>query len=313
MWDLAKMSMGQARRSLPSDLVVNGVRTSSAAETAAAVNTEFIDKIRRIRTDLAIPSLRSLAWSARPLPVTPPSDAQSDSSSDLTEKARFSFAFANAKKISRIIKGLKSTGAVGLDGIPVNVLKLGREALAGPISHLVNRSLASGVVPRGFKMARVAPVFKGKGKKATDPASYRPVSILPAMSKVLELVVKEAVESHLAKVNGLPNSQFGFRPKRSTTAAVATAHALWTKARQEGNYVGVLLFDFSSAFDTVDKCQLLPKLAALGVRGTALSWFEDYLTGGRQCVDWSGLCLSSRMCSSVSARGPSSDLSSSSS
>lgn len=283
MWDLAKTSMGQGRRALPADLKVKGVRTTSAAGTAAAVNEEFVDKILRIRADLAIPSLRSLAWSARPLPVTPPGPPAPQE-----EKARFSFSFANAKKIAKVIRGLKSTGAVGLDGIPVSVLKLGSDVLAGPISHLVNRSLTSGVVPRGFKIARVVPVYKGKGKQTSDPASYRPVSILPAMSKILECVVKEAIESHLAKVNGLPNSQFGFRPKRSTTAAVATAHAQWTKAQQEGNYVGVLLFDFSSAFDTVDKCQLLPKLEALGIRGTALAWFEDYLSGGRQCVDWSG-------------------------
>jgi hypothetical protein len=150
------------------------------------------------------------------------------------------------------------------------------------------------VVPRSYKLARVVPVFKGKGKDPMDPASYRPVSILPAMSKVLEVVVKEAVMGHLSNVNGLPNSQFGFRPGRSTTAAVATAHAQWTKAVQEGYYVGILLFDFSSAFDTVDKAQLIPKLSALGVGGTALDWFADYMTGGKQCVDWNGSLSSSR-------------------
>eukprot|EP00095_Tigriopus_kingsejongensis_P008664 maker-scaffold72_size415059-snap-gene-0.9 protein:Tk08664 transcript:maker-scaffold72_size415059-snap-gene-0.9-mRNA-1 annotation:"rna-directed dna polymerase from mobile element jockey-like" len=55
-----------------------------------------------------------------------------------------------------------------------------------------------------------------------------------------------------------------------------------------GNVVGVLAFDLSSAFDTVYKAQLIPKLAALGIKGTFLSWFDSYLSGGRQCVDWSG-------------------------
>eukprot|EP00095_Tigriopus_kingsejongensis_P010672 maker-scaffold1678_size31397-snap-gene-0.6 protein:Tk10672 transcript:maker-scaffold1678_size31397-snap-gene-0.6-mRNA-1 annotation:"reverse transcriptase-like protein" len=72
------------------------------------------------------------------------------------------------------------------------------------------------------------------------------------------------------------------------SAAIANAQAQWLKGSQGGNVVGVLAFDLSSAFDTVDKAQLIPKLAALGIKGTALSWFDSCLSGGRQCVDWSG-------------------------
>jgi hypothetical protein len=134
----------------------------------------------------------------------------------------------------------------------------------------------------------VIPIHKGKGKNTADPASYRPVSILPALSKVLELVVKADLESHFAKVGALPNTQFGFRPGRSCTAALATAQAKWIQGSQEGNVVGILAFDLTAAFDTVDKAQLLPKLAALGIKGSALAWFTSYLSGGKQCIDWNG-------------------------
>jgi hypothetical protein len=75
--------------------------------------------------------------------------------------------------------------------------------LAGLISHLINRSLAEGRVPEAFKVGKVFPVFKGKGKAREDPASYRPVSIRPAMSKILETSVKSDLEAHLARVNEL--------------------------------------------------------------------------------------------------------------
>jgi hypothetical protein len=91
-------------------------------------------------------------------------------------------------------------------------------------------SLATGMVPKSFKTAKVFPVFKGKGKKRNDPASYRPVSILPAMSKIMEVAVKADLEHHLAKVRGLPSSQYGFSPGRSCTSALAHAHAAWLKA-----------------------------------------------------------------------------------
>jgi hypothetical protein len=99
--------------------------------------------------------------------------------------------------IAKIIRGLKNTEAMGIDDIPTSVFKKGVEVLAGPISHLVNRSLTE-----AFKVGKVFPVFKGKQRK--DPSSYRQVSILPALSKVLETSVKADLERHLAKVMASP-------------------------------------------------------------------------------------------------------------
>jgi hypothetical protein len=139
----------------------------------------------------------------------------------------FHFKFANAKTTSEAIKGLNNTEALGVDGIPTSVLKKDVEILSGPVPHLVNRSLAEGKVPDQFKIGRVHPIHKGKGKPWEDPGLYRPVSILPAMSKVLELLVKGDLEGHLKRVNGLPGSQYGFRPKMAYTSALAHVQAGW--------------------------------------------------------------------------------------
>jgi hypothetical protein len=129
------------------------------------------------------------------------------------EKKDFEFTFATAGQIAKIICRLKSTEAMGIDNIPVSILKKRVEVLAGPISHLVNRSLAEGRVPKAFKVGKVFPVYKDKGKSRQDPASYRPVSILPAMSKVLETLVKSDLEKHLARVDGLPGPSTASGPR----------------------------------------------------------------------------------------------------
>jgi hypothetical protein len=204
------------------------------------------------------------------------------------KSAPFSFRFCNAGKVAKLIKGLNPTTAVGVDGIPVAVLKLGNEVLAGPISHVLNRSLASGRVPEGFKKGIVKPVWKGSNKSRIDPGSYRPVCVLTAVSKLLEVTVKSDLVAHMDKVSGIPTTQHGFRAKRSCSTALGSAHAGWTKGVKAGKVVGLLGFDLSSAFDTLDPSTLLDKLAAIGITGKCNTWFRSYLVGGSQCVDWDG-------------------------
>jgi hypothetical protein len=107
----------------------------------------------------------------------------------------FEWTYLSAAKVAKEIRQLNPTKALGTDGILVIVLKKGLEVLALPLAHLVNMSYTTGTVPDIFKNAKVHPVHKGGGKSRTEPSSYRPVSILPAMLKILEGLVKKDLES----------------------------------------------------------------------------------------------------------------------
>lgn len=270
LWELANAALGKPKPTLPLSLLdASGSMTVGKVATASAMNDFFIKKVVKLR---------------EPLLNCPPSEKNEWPK----KKSPFEFRFCNAGKVAKIIKGLKSTAALGVDGIPVGVLKLGSEVLSGPISHVVNRSLASGKVPDEFKRGIVRPIYKGNGKDRKEPSSYRPVCILTALSKVLETTVKQDLCAHISKTGAIPTTQHGFRAGRSCSTALASAHAGWLKDLKEGKIVGLLGFDLSSAFDTLDPSALLNKLSALGITGRPHSWFHSYLIGGYQCVDWDG-------------------------
>ena len=107
----------------------------------------------------------------------------------------------NASDITKIVSNLKNTKALGADNIATEVWKKGIITLAGPIARLCNVSMSTGVFPSLFKRAIVHPVHKGHQKNPRDPGSYRPVAILPAISKILEITVREALLSLQKVIN----------------------------------------------------------------------------------------------------------------
>jgi len=125
--------------------------------------------------------------------------------------------------------------------------------------------------------------IKGGGKDPKDPASYRPVAVLPALSKVLERVVYWQLEAHLEENNLLPPTQHGFRRGRSTVTALQDAFHKWSTSHCKPT---IASFDFSAAFDTVDQETVENRLRIMGADHTTLKWFSSYLEDSYQAVQW---------------------------
>ena len=199
-------------------------------------------------------------------------------------KVSFSFNFVNPGNVTRIIKRFKDTKAMGVDEIQTEVWKKGVTVLAGPIARICNISLSTGVFPDIFKQAIIHPVFKGSGKDPRNPSSYRPIAILPSLSKILEIAVRDSLLDWLKLQDFIPDSQFGFLPGRSVTMALACAQTEWIEAKSKSDTVGVMAFDLSAAFDTIASSKLLAKLESAGIRGVPLKWFNSYMSGRSQKV-----------------------------
>ncbi|KAJ8353124.1 hypothetical protein SKAU_G00206910, partial [Synaphobranchus kaupii] len=178
-----------------------------------------------------------------------------------------------------------------LDPIPSAVLQSISAELLPYLSSIINTSLICGHVPAAFKTARVTPLLKKPSLDPTDVRNYRPVSLLPFLSKTIECAVLNQLSVFLHQNNLLDPHQSGFRTGHSTeTALLAVTEALAT-ARASSLSSVLILLDLSAAFDTVNHKLLISTLAEMGISGTghfSLSWFVSYLTDRSYQVSWKG-------------------------
>jgi hypothetical protein len=189
LWEIGNAAVGKPRQPLPTSVTrADGTLTEGNLQAANTINAYYVQKLLKI-------------WTGRGVQNTSQETSTTSRDGDGRGKNTFAFGFASAGRIAKIFSGLKSTLALGTDGIPVSVLKMGSDMLAGRVSHLVNMSLSAGVFLSAFKTALIHLVYKGGGKARNDPGSYRPVAILCALSKVLETVAKEDLEAFMKEHN----------------------------------------------------------------------------------------------------------------
>ena len=127
--------------------------------------------------------------------------------------------------------------------------------------------------------------MKKPGLDTTEPSSYRPISNLPVLSKLLERLVARQLMDYLSFADLLPSLQSGFRPGHSTETATLRVLSDILQAVDRGDSAALILLDLSAAFDTVDHEVLLKRLQmSFGVDNTAYKCFQSYLSGRHQHV-----------------------------
>ena len=203
-----------------------------------------------------------------------------------TPSSKFHLDNVNVNFVRNVLKSLKPNKAVGLDKLSARLLKDASNVIAQTLTGLINKSFSDGVFPRVWKCAKVIALFKDGDKSIKD--NYRPISILPTISKIIERSAHIQLSSFLEVNRLLSQSQFGFRLKRSTPAALIDFTDQVLENMDKGCVTGTVFLDLRKAFDTVDHLLLINKLKSLGVAGKSLEWFRSYLTGRVQktmCVN----------------------------
>lgn len=186
-------------------------------------------------------------------------------------------------ELEKIVCNMENKTSYGCDEVPVKVIKDNIDLLKRPLSYLFNLCFENSVFPDQFKIARILPLHKKNDK--CDPKNYRPISLLPVLSKLLEKLIKVRLMTHLNSCNVLTDRQFGYRKGVGTKEAIQTLVSDILMKINEKQKVSGIFLDLSSAFDLVDHSILIAKLEYYGVTKCNLQLVKSYFSNRFQYVE----------------------------
>ena len=200
---------------------------------------------------------------------------------------RFTFSQINEREVLSIINKLKNKTSSGKDGISNKLLKSIKSEISEAIAIIINQSILTGIFPDQLKLAKVKPLYK-KGDKCCLN-NYRPISLLPTLSKIFERVMYKQLYQYFNENKLLCEQQYGFRSQHSTELAAVKLVDYIIKEMDCNKKVKTpvaLFLDLSKAFDTLTFDILLAKLKHYGVHGKSLALIKNYLTNRSQYVQF---------------------------
>ena len=255
---------------LPDEIMINDERYTSSEDIASKLNHYFANISQIFGNNEGEELDANFDYLENFINSKVPNDVQ------------FKIPNITPEQVSIIINALDSSKAMGLDGLGPRILKSISCALSPSLADLINKSLATGCYPDRLKLAKVFPIYKSGSK--SDPNNYRPISILPTISKIFERHINKHLMAYLNKYSLIHESQSGFRPKHSCQTALVKLIDKWMACIDSGDIIGTMFIDFRKAFDLVDHKLLIKKLSAYKVCSSSLRWCISYLELRQQTV-----------------------------
>ena len=251
----------------PTQLYYDGVWFQQPKQLARIMNEFFIKKVSNLLARLPAPQQDPLKYLSKIM------DGKTCS---------MSLNPVHPDEVLEVVKGLKSSKSSGLDYINMEIVKLVIADILPAITHVINLSITTCTFPSDWKAAKVVPLLK-KGDPL-DPQNYRPVALLPVLSKILEKVIFRQIVKYVESNEILLPSHHGSRAMHNTNTAILEMYGHWIDAVENGEMAGIMMLDLSAAFDLVNHQILLKKLALMGMDKDVVDWLFSYLTDRAQCV-----------------------------
>ena len=193
----------------------------------------------------------------------------------------FEFKEVSELEVKKVARSLKSN-ATGIDDISAFFIKESIEYSVHAITEIINASLKFNIFPTRWKRALIKPIPKCSEPK--ESSDYRPISLLAALSKILEKIVAKQMKEHLEENELLDEHQSAYKAHHSTTTALIDILDNINEAFDKAEITVLTLLDYSKAFDCANHKLILAKLKKLGFKNSALEWINSYLTDRSQQV-----------------------------
>ena len=255
----------------PKSLNINGNEITNQLHIATEVNVFFF-------TNIGLNLSNNIAYSG-----------EKDCDYYLKDNLNCKFALnkVDEQNVSKTIDNLPNKASCGFDNISTIFLKQIAPTIIKPLTLLINQVFNTGIFPERLKLAKVTPVFKKGDSNLIN--NYRPISLLPVISKVLEKIIANQLSKYFEDNKLFHDNQYGFRTGLSTEYATIelTDRIISNMDRNEIPFS--IFLDLSKAFDTLDHTILLKKLKHYGINGKALQLCESYLTNRTQYVEINGV------------------------
>ena len=192
-----------------------------------------------------------------------------------------SFYTVKNEDIINIIENIK-TKAFGSDQLNITLIMLCCPFVVEYIKHIINQCISTSYFPIGWKEAVVSPLPKVSNPK--ELGQFRSISILPALSKILERILEQQIRSHINEYNILPPKQSGFRSGFSCATAMADVTDDIINARDNNEVTALVLLDYTKAFDFLNHTILISILHYVGFSNSAIDMIKSFVTDRTQCV-----------------------------
>ena len=194
----------------------------------------------------------------------------------------FNFKPVSLADILKSIDSLNGSAANGEDGISCKFIKKCKPLISLKLQELINNCLSENFFPISLKKSKVIVLHKSDNKE--NITNYRPISLLPSFSKILERIIHTQIYVHLESNNLLSPNQFGFLPKSSTTSAILSLIHFITNSLDNKKFTSCIFIDLQKAFDTVCHSILVSKLKFLGFSPDAQALINSFLSDRKQTV-----------------------------
>ena len=273
LWKYAKIEANWKQDEVPSVIIKDGVRYTDPVDVANAIQDELMGKVKKILEDIPDDGTDPLSYTKEWL------EGKHVPKLELTKQA-------SQEEVEEALATLNITDAAGHDNLTTRLLKGMKDPLACIMTHLINKSFEKDKFPLCWKLAKISPLYK-KGDKF-DAKNYRPVAVLPSMSKVIEKVIIGRLKRHMETNRLLADTQNAYREKRSVTTAVLQLYDEILKHQEQSRDSACVFLDCSAAFDTIQHRVLMGKLELYGVDEKGMRWIKDYLSDRAQFVSIGG-------------------------